>query len=123
MADDEDHDGGDHDDGNDDDHDNGNGPGNGNGHGHIPSAEGVFERYALTETGVSPMGIPGVAGGQYVATGLEHSTEGRPRYDTKTHEEMTEKRFRKMEHAAKDAPPGAAYDELNRRVVIDLRCP
>jgi outer membrane protein OmpA-like peptidoglycan-associated protein len=24
---------------------------------------------------------------------------------------------------AKDAPPGAAYDELNRRVVIDLRCP
>jgi 2-oxoglutarate ferredoxin oxidoreductase subunit alpha len=69
-----------------------------------PSAETPFERYALTDTGVSPVGIPGTAGGQYVATGLEHSTAGRPRYDAQTHRDMTDKRFRKMEHAAMDAP-------------------
>jgi 2-oxoglutarate ferredoxin oxidoreductase subunit alpha len=79
--------------------------------GAIPGAEGSFERYALTETGVSPMGIPGTAGGQYVATGLEHNTEGRPRYDPVTHREMTDKRFRKMEHAAKDAPPALHYGD------------
>lgn len=70
-----------------------------------------FERYALTETGVSPMGVPGTAGAQYVATGLEHGTAGRPRYDAQTHREMTEKRFRKLEHAAMDAPPALHYGD------------
>jgi 2-oxoglutarate ferredoxin oxidoreductase subunit alpha len=86
-----------------------------NGHagtnGSIPSAEGGYERYAQTENGVSPMGIPGTEGGQYVATGLEHNTEGRPRYDPQTHITMTEKRFRKMEHAVKDAPPALHYGD------------
>jgi 2-oxoglutarate/2-oxoacid ferredoxin oxidoreductase subunit alpha len=77
----------------------------------IPGLEGAFERYALTETGVSPMGIPGTEGGQYVATGLEHSTEGRPRYDPKTHIDMTDKRFRKMEHAAREAPAALHYGD------------
>jgi 2-oxoglutarate ferredoxin oxidoreductase subunit alpha len=84
---------------------------NGRVNGDLPSAERVFERYKLTETGVSPMGIPGTEGGQYVATGLEHNTEGRPRYDPTTHREMTEKRFRKMEHAANDAPPALHYGD------------
>ena len=84
----------------------------------IPSAERGFERYALTETGVSPMGIPGTQGGQYVATGLEHSTVGRPRYDPKTHEQMTEKRFRKMEHAAREAPPALHYGDPTAEIGI-----
>jgi 2-oxoglutarate ferredoxin oxidoreductase subunit alpha len=83
-----------------------------NGHnGSVPSAERKFERYALTETGVSPMGIPGQAGGEYVATGLEHNTEGRPRSDPKFHTAMTEKRFRKLEYAAKEAPPALRYGD------------
>ncbi|MHB8992210.1 MAG: 2-oxoacid:acceptor oxidoreductase subunit alpha, partial [Chloroflexota bacterium] len=48
-----------------------------------------FRRYALTPTGVSPMSVPGQAGGQYVATGLEHGDLGRPRYDPDTHRLMT----------------------------------
>lgn len=88
------------------------------GNGAIPSVEGGYERYALTETGVSPMGIPGIEGGQYVATGLEHNTEGRPRYDPQTHEQMTEKRFRKMEHAAKEAPPALHYGDPAAEVGI-----
>jgi len=30
------------------------------------------------------MSSPGQAGGQYVATGLEHNEDGRPRYDPET---------------------------------------
>jgi 2-oxoglutarate ferredoxin oxidoreductase subunit alpha len=61
-----------------------------------------FRRYELTESGISPMSIPGQRGGQYVSTGLEHSEYGRPRYDTKSHVSMTEKRFRKLALLAVD---------------------
>ena len=72
---------------------------------------GEFKRYALTESGVSPMSVPGQAGGQYVATGLEHSERGRPRYDVLSHQQMTEKRFRKMNAAAQDAPPADRFGD------------
>jgi 2-oxoglutarate ferredoxin oxidoreductase subunit alpha len=71
----------------------------------IPAAEGRYLRYELTESGISPMAVPGTPGGQYVATGLEHNEAGRPRYDAVTHAEMTRKRFRKMERAVLTAPP------------------
>lgn len=71
----------------------------------IPAAEERYLRYELTDSGVSPMAVPGTAGGQYVATGLEHNEAGRPRYDSVTHAEMTRKRFRKLERAALAAPP------------------
>ena len=45
------------------------------------------------------MSLPGMPGGQYVATGLEHNETGRPRYDPRTHTAMTEKRFQKLEAA------------------------
>ncbi len=77
---------------------------NGNGHGAPPPHEGYFSRYALTESGISPVSVPGQPGGQYVATGLEHSEEGRPRYDPVTKREMTEKRMKKLAAAPQDAP-------------------
>jgi 2-oxoglutarate ferredoxin oxidoreductase subunit alpha len=64
-----------------------------------------YKRYAFSETGVSPMAIPGTPGGHYVATGLEHSETGRPRYDPATHQKMTDKRFRKVAAASADFPP------------------
>jgi len=63
-----------------------------------------YKRYAFSETGVSPMAIPGTSGGNYVATGLEHSETGRPRYDPATHQKMTDKRFRKVTAATRDFP-------------------
>jgi 2-oxoglutarate/2-oxoacid ferredoxin oxidoreductase subunit alpha len=72
--------------------------------GATPPHEGYFSRYALTESGISPVSLPGQAGGQYVATGLEHSEEGRPRYDAVTKREMTEKRMTKLAAAPHDAP-------------------
>lgn len=63
-----------------------------------------YLRYQYTPSGVSPMALPGTSGGAYVATGLEHSEAGRPRYDPVTHAKMTEKRFRKLASAAADFP-------------------
>jgi 2-oxoglutarate ferredoxin oxidoreductase subunit alpha len=94
---------------------------NGHENGHnaaIPSAEHKFERYALTESGVSPMGVPGMAGGEYVATGLEHNTEGRPRSDPKFHTAMTEKRFRKLERAASEAPPALRHGDPTAEIGV-----
>ena len=88
---------------------------NANGNGH--SGDG-FKRYAYTPSGVSPMSIPGQAGGQYVATGLEHSEKGRPRYDPESHSRMTEKRFKKMEVATGDAPPADRYGDPTAEIGI-----
>ncbi len=37
-----------------------------------------YYRYAVGDSGVSPMSIPGQAGGQYTADGLEHTEKGAP---------------------------------------------
>ncbi len=50
-------------------------------------------------------------GGQYVATGLEHSEAAVPRYDAATHREMTRKRMRKLEAAAKEAQEPHRYGD------------
>ncbi len=55
-----------------------------------------YKRYALTETGVSPMAIPGDAGGFYTATGLEHDEAAELSFEPQNHEIMTEKRHRKL---------------------------
>lgn len=61
-------------------------------------AEGVknYHRYQLTESGVSPMAIPGVPGGEYVAEGLEHCQDGTPSAQAEQHLEQLEKRQRKL---------------------------
>jgi len=58
-----------------------------------------YLRYRITESGVSPMSLPGMPGGQYTAEGLEHLPSGAPCYDATNHEEMMRKRFRKLRTA------------------------
>ena len=55
-----------------------------------------YFRYAATDDGVSPMAIPGMAGGEYVAEGLEHTEQGRPSSDADIHTMQLEKRERKL---------------------------
>jgi 2-oxoglutarate/2-oxoacid ferredoxin oxidoreductase subunit alpha len=78
-----------------------------------------YQRYDPTSpTGVNPMAIPGEAGGEYTATGLEHNEYGRVRYDVATHTAMTEKRFRKTQMAVHDAPPAYRYGDPNAEIGI-----
>ncbi len=58
--------------------------------------EGGYLRYALTESGVSPMAIPGTPGGAYVADGLEHSERGTPSAQAAAHHAQLDKRAHKL---------------------------
>jgi 2-oxoglutarate ferredoxin oxidoreductase subunit alpha len=65
-----------------------------------PSAEELedYKRFKITENGVSPITYPGIKGGQYLGSGIEHGENGWPKQDVKTHHEMTEKRWKKFDH-------------------------
>ncbi len=62
-----------------------------------PNAEG-YKRYALTESGVSPMAIPGTPGVTYTADGLEHNERGTPSSQASDHLAQMDKRARKFEN-------------------------
>ncbi len=55
-----------------------------------------YLRYKLTESGVSPMAIPGTPGCAYTADGLEHSERGLPSSGAGDHSRQLDKRARKL---------------------------
>ncbi len=55
-----------------------------------------YKRYADTESGVSPMAIPGTAGVVYTADGLEHNEGGTPSSNARDHDVQLDKRARKL---------------------------
>ena len=63
-----------------------------------------YERFKVTESGISPRTLPGTPYGMFVATGLEHNGFGKPVYDGANHLTMTEKRFRKFVTMKPDLP-------------------
>lgn len=65
--------------------------------------EGHYLRYAITESGISPMSVPGMKGDtRYVSTGIEHDQLADPNYTPEYHTVMTNKRFRKLETAKRE---------------------
>lgn len=69
------------------------------------NGEGEYQRYKLTESGISPMADPGTPGGLHIATGLEHNESGLPSYTSANHEAMQDKRFRKLKNVVNDVDP------------------
>jgi 2-oxoglutarate ferredoxin oxidoreductase subunit alpha len=63
----------------------------------LANGAGPYERYKDTESGVSPMSLPGQAGGQYTAEGLEHFPSGAPDFDPVMHSNNMRKRARKLQ--------------------------
>ena len=55
-----------------------------------------YKRFQLTESGVSPMSIPGDKGGVYTATGIEHDEGCELSYEPENHYQMSAKRFKKL---------------------------
>ncbi len=62
-----------------------------------------YKRFRLTETGVSPMAVPGEKGGVFTATGIEHGEDCELSYEPDNHMRMTQKRFKKLELVLKGA--------------------
>jgi 2-oxoglutarate ferredoxin oxidoreductase subunit alpha len=56
-----------------------------------------YQRFRIGETGVSPISEPGMAGGAYLASGIEHNERGAPTASGAVHSRMNEKRFKKLE--------------------------
>jgi 2-oxoglutarate ferredoxin oxidoreductase subunit alpha len=76
-----------------------------------------YVRFRLTESGISPISHPGMKGGNYLASGIEHNEAGAPTANGEMHARMNDKRLRKFQplkmrrdlfiHAgAPDAPVG-----------------
>jgi 2-oxoglutarate ferredoxin oxidoreductase subunit alpha len=61
-----------------------------------PSGTVDYRRYRNTESGVSPMAIPGTPGVVYTADGLEHSEGGIPSSQSRDHRMQLDKRERKL---------------------------
>jgi 2-oxoglutarate ferredoxin oxidoreductase subunit alpha len=59
-------------------------------------APGSYRRYAQAADSVSPMAIPGMAGGQYTADGLTHDDKGTPSSRTGDHARQLDKRHDKI---------------------------
>jgi 2-oxoglutarate ferredoxin oxidoreductase subunit alpha len=55
-----------------------------------------YQRFAITESGVSPISEPGTAGGNYLASGIEHNEAGAPTASGAMHAKMNEKRISKL---------------------------
>jgi len=55
-----------------------------------------YARFRITESGISPISHPGMPGGNYLASGIEHNEAGAPTAKGETHAKMNEKRIRKL---------------------------
>jgi 2-oxoglutarate/2-oxoacid ferredoxin oxidoreductase subunit alpha len=56
-----------------------------------------YQRFADTDDGISPMALPGMAGGEYTATGLSHMASARPSASGGDHQRQLDKRRRKFD--------------------------
>jgi 2-oxoglutarate ferredoxin oxidoreductase subunit alpha len=61
-----------------------------------PAGAPEYKRYRDTESGVSPMAIPGTPGVAYTADGLEHTEAGIPSSQSRDHRIQLDKRLRKL---------------------------
>ena len=55
-----------------------------------------YRRYADTDSGISPAAIPGMAGGEHTAEGLEHGESALPSAGAPDHRRQLDKRLRKL---------------------------
>jgi 2-oxoglutarate/2-oxoacid ferredoxin oxidoreductase subunit alpha len=90
------------------------------------SASEPYERFKVTETGVSPRAIPGTAGTVYVAASDEHQEDGVvisdvfsgiPKY-VKERERQMDKRMRKVEVARNELSPPKIYGLQNADLTL-----
>jgi 2-oxoglutarate ferredoxin oxidoreductase subunit alpha len=77
-----------------------------------------YKRFVITENGVSPMALPGMDGGCYAATGLEHSERGSPNFTPKMHALMSAKRAKKIRVCSTEKGFTARYGAKKAKIGI-----
>ncbi len=70
----------------------------------LPTMEELenYIRYKDIPTGITPMAIPGMEKGMYLASGITHNEKGDPSSVAEVHEKMIAKRFRKLQEVRKE---------------------
>jgi 2-oxoglutarate ferredoxin oxidoreductase subunit alpha len=65
----------------------------------LPTAADLekYERFKLTESGISPISHPGMEKGNYLGAGIEHNEHGDPTVSGQMHAKMNVKRFKKLD--------------------------
>jgi len=56
----------------------------------------TYRRYADTPSGISPVAVPGMPGGEHTAEGLEHAESALPSAQASDHHKQLDKRLRKL---------------------------
>ncbi len=56
-----------------------------------------YKRFKSTPSGISPISHPGMLGGNYLGSGIEHNEKGDPTASGIMHQKMSEKRFHKLD--------------------------
>lgn len=78
-----------------------------------------YKRYAYTETGITPLAVPGESGHLIVADSDEHDEKGHIVEDAETRIKMTDKRlFKKMEALRKEIEPPLFYGKKDPDIVL-----
>lgn len=81
-------------------------------------SKGGFRRFLDTPDGISPMTWPGVKDGEYLCSGIEHDEWGAPTSKYETHEQMSAKRFKKLDRLEKEFKFIRRYGEPSPRVGV-----
>jgi 2-oxoglutarate/2-oxoacid ferredoxin oxidoreductase subunit alpha len=71
----------------------------------VVSTDVTYERYRLTDSGISPRGIPGFGTGLVCVDSDEHDEQGHITEDFRMREAMVEKRLRKLKAMEEDSIP------------------
>lgn len=78
-----------------------------------------YKRYAYTETGVTPLAVPGESRHVVVADSDEHDEEGHIVEDAETRIKMTDKRlFKKMDRLRKEIAPPFLYGSQSPEILL-----
>ena len=78
-----------------------------------------YKRHAFTESGVTPLGVPGESMHLIVTDSDEHNEEGHMIEDGETRIKMIDKRlFRKLPHIKEDIAPPFFYGSENPEIVL-----
>ena len=85
---------------------------------HFVETKQGYKRYQLTETGLSPRGIPGFGEGLVVLDSDEHDEEGHITEDLDLRTKMVNKRLRKLELLRKDIVPPELIGPENYKTLI-----
>jgi 2-oxoglutarate ferredoxin oxidoreductase subunit alpha len=77
-----------------------------------------YKRFLVTETGISPVTFPGMRGGAFSATGIEHDEACELSYEPDNHRRMTEKRWRKLNQVLQGPDLFRRYGPLDADIGI-----